>query len=74
MFTDEGDANFEQGSFLWSPLQQSSITNQCPNAVLIFNVIEYTQLSRHRNRHVEQAATLCRVFESEPSAEGCDIN
>ena len=70
---DERYAHFENGRRLCRR-QWSCVTHQRPDSVLIFHMIENSQLSRHGNRHVQQPASFDRSFESEARAERSDVD
>src|SRR5688572_7303663 len=57
-FSYERHAHLKQWRLIGFRRQRSGITHECPNLVLILDVIEHAQLARHGNRHVEQTALL----------------
>src|SRR6266496_1450812 len=67
---DEGNPHFKERVLGVRGLQTSYVTNEGPNPVLIFNMIENPQLPRHRNRHMQQSPCFSRSFQCKTRAEG----
>jgi hypothetical protein len=54
--------------------QQPHKTHQRPNSILVLDVIEHPQLSRHSSRHVEQTAPLDGMLKRKAGSEGRDVD
>ena len=74
MFANKSNADFKQRDGVARRSRRFHIAHQRPNSVLIFDMIEYTQLPRHGNSHVKQATFFDWTFQRETGAEWSDVN
>ena len=74
MLADKRDPNLNHGAILRLRIKLLEISNQRPDAILILDVIEAAQLSRHGQSQQQEMANFSGAFESQTRAEGSYID